>query len=85
MLGNQLFEILKLATMRYTKDRSIFEELTIILQRISMHDNIKMKELCTPDYVEFLNTQMLKCKDSRSTDSEELLAFNNLSQVLKNI
>ena len=44
LLDPSLFEIIKLVTKKYCHKRNIFNELSIILQRIASYDSIKMKE-----------------------------------------
>jgi len=82
LLEISLFEIMKIVTVKYSKNKNIFQELVIILQRLTQHDPIKVKEFWSPDYVEFLNKELEKQSKIKKNEDDEM-NINNLSQIIK--
>mmetsp|Transcript_27564 Transcript_27564/g.24427 ORF Transcript_27564/g.24427 Transcript_27564/m.24427 type:complete len:105 (+) Transcript_27564:136-450(+) len=83
LLDPSLFEILKISARKYHKNRNIFSEITIILQRIANFNAIKMKEFCTDEFIEFLNTELEREAEVKTED--DTLMFGNLRNLIQSL
>ncbi|CAI2369423.1 unnamed protein product [Moneuplotes crassus] len=84
LLDPSLFEILKIISIKYSTNRSNFQEILIILHNINTVDPIRMKELCSVDYIEFLNNELVKESQVETEQDDEFLK-DTLAQILNSL